>query len=382
VNKILSLVKSLIPYPFRRFLLLLNLILRNSGRWATILLTTPPGRGEVRVFYGHAHVPSTDELAHGGMVKYQILQKVFPNSPRRFNIQYLVSSAPPGDWAQLLWLTKKKETKLVWNQNGVWYQGCYGPGWEKVNKPMQRMLHVADHVFYQSHFCKLSAELFLGKRQGSWEILYNPVDTDVFTPADSDPDPHHLVLLLGGNQYPYYRFEYAARTLAVLTRSRSDVKLLVTGRLGSAPDKEAVLAGQSLATDLRIADRVEFLGPYLYKDAPNIFRKVHILLHTKYNDPSPAVVQEAMACGIPVVYSKSGGVPELVGDGAGIGIPAELSWDDELPPDPQAMAEAVLRVNERRAQYAEAARQRAVELFDLRPWLRRHHEVFEELLSK
>jgi glycosyltransferase involved in cell wall biosynthesis len=357
-------------------------MLRNSGRWATILLTTPPGRGQVRVFYGHDHVPSTDELAHGGMVKYQILQKVFPNSPRRFNIQYFVSSAPPSDWAQLLWLTRKKETRLVWNQNGVWYPGCYGPGWEKVNLPMKRMLHAADYVFYQSQFCKLSADLFLGERQRSWEILHNPVDTSVFTPADSDPDPYHLILLTGGNRYPHYRFEYAARTVAILTRHRSNVRLLVTGQQGWTSDGKTASIVKRILTDLGIADRVVFLGPYLYKDAPTIFRKAHLLLHTQYNDACPGLVIEAMACGIPVVYSRSGGVPELVGDEAGIGIPNELNWERELPPDPEALAQAVLRIAERKAQYAEAARQRAVELFDLRPWLRRHHEVFEELLSK
>ncbi len=375
-------VRLLIPYPIRRFVSFLDLVLRNSGRWMSILLNRTSNRERICVFYGLDRVPGQDEVAHGGMVKCQLLQRVFPNSPRGFNLQYLVSSATPRDWSQLLWLRERKGVRLVWNQDGVWYPACYGPGWERVNTPMKRMLHAANHVFYQSQFCKLSADLFLGQRQGSWDILYNPVDTTAFTPADSDPDPHHLVLLLGGNQYPYYRFEYAARTIAILARYRSDVRLLVTGQLGSAPDKEAFLAGQRLAANLGIADRVVFLGPYLYKDAPVIFRKAHLLLHTKYNDPSPAVVQEAMACGVPVVHSYSGGVPELVGKEAGIGIPAELNWEHEIPPDPQTMAEAVLRIDERRTQYAEAARERAVRLFDLRPWLKRHQEVFEELLCR
>jgi glycosyltransferase involved in cell wall biosynthesis len=382
VKKILSCVKSLIPYPFRRFLLFLNLVLRNSGRWSSILLTKPSDREGIRVFYGNGRVPGSDEFVHGGMIKYQLLQKVFPNSPCHFTIQYMVSSATPRDWAQLLWLGHRKGARLVWNQNGVWYPACYGPDWEKVNKPMRRMLHAADYVFYQSQFCKLSADFFLGERQRPWEILYNPVDTSVFIPADSDPDPHHLILLTGGNRYPNYRFEYAARTIAILTRHRPNVRLLVIGQQGWAPDGKTVSVVKRMVANLGIADRVIFLGSYLYKNAPTIFRKAHLLLHTQYNDACPGLVIEAMACGIPVVYSRSGGVPELVGDEAGIGIPAELSWDHEIPPDPQAMAEAILRVDERRAQYAEAARQRAMKYFDVQPWLRRHHEIFEELLSK
>ena len=377
-------IKRVLPPPIRR---LLSFLIRHGRlkphqrRWLSILLGGVPGRDQVCVYYGHDHVPRPGELVHGGMVKFQRMQDIYPNSPRRFNILYIGSNTMPGDWSRLLWLVCRKGARIVWNQNGVGYPAWHGPGWEKVNVPMVKMLRAADYVFYQSRFCKLSADHFLGERQGPREILYNAVDTSIFTPAESNPDPNHLVLLLGGTQYQYYRLESALRTLAILAPQRSDVRLLITGRLSWIRDeREAAQIAQRLITDLGIADHIEFLGPYNQEDAPAIFRRAHLLLHTKYNDPCPSVVIEAMACGLPVVYSHSGGVPELVGDEAGIGIPTELSWKQDIPPDPNALAEAVLQVAERRAQYAEAARQRAVEHFDLRPWLQRHREVFQELL--
>ncbi len=61
---------------------------------------------------------------------------------------------------------------------------------------MARILHEADYVFYQSEFCKRSADLFLGKREGGWEILYNAVDTTVFTP--SSPLKNYLSTHING----------------------------------------------------------------------------------------------------------------------------------------------------------------------------------------
>jgi glycosyltransferase involved in cell wall biosynthesis len=87
-----------------------------------------------------------------------------------------------------------------------------------------------------------------------------------------------------------------------------------------------------------------------------------------------------MACGLPVVYSNSGGLPELVGDQAGVGVPAELDWNRDVPPDAETMANAVVQVVRDRDRYAQAARQRAMERFDLQSWLARHREVFAMVL--
>jgi len=351
-------------------------------RWTRILIGGTPDLSKIAVFYGHDHIPKVGEIAHGGIVKFQRMQADFPNNPRRFNILYMVSSRKPQDARQLLWLARCKGAKFVWNQNGVAYPGWHGPGWEQSNRPLAEMLHAADYAFYQSEFCKLSADRFLGQREGNYEILYNCVDTNTFNPAARPPAGDCLILLLGGSQYQYYRLATALKTLAVLSRDRPDSHLLVTGKLSWLPDEtEVKQIAQHLIAELGISDRVTFLGSYTQHEAPALYQQAHILLHTKYNDPCPGLVVEAMACGLPVVYSASGGVPELVGTEAGIGVPAPLSWERDFPPDPEALAAAVLQVAERHHHYAEAARTRAVEKFDLQPWLQRHREVFAALLS-
>ncbi len=352
-------------------------------RWLRILAAGRVPPGQINVFYGYDRLPDIGErVVRGGIVKFQRMQEFFPNSPRSFNILYMGSSSMPADWPVLLRLARQRGARVVWNQNGVAYPGWHGPGWETVNAPMRKMLHASDHVFYQSHFCKLSADRFLGSRSDSWEVLYNPVDTSRFAPPRQTLAPSPLVILLGGNQFQYSRLESAIRTIALVVRERSDAQLRVTGHLSSGKDEAVVrIRAMELARDLGVAGSVFFLGPYTQEQAPDVFGGGHLLLHTKYNDPCPNLVIEALACGLPVVYSGSGGVPELVGSDAGIGIPAPVDWERDHLPDPAAMAAAVLRVAGERDRYAEAARQRAVDLFDVRPWVRRHGEVFESLLS-
>jgi len=350
--------------------------------WLKVVFSSTKNNSQKAVFYGYHHIPDIGAPIRGGMVKFQRLNKHLPNTLSSFNILYLGSSALPADWGQITWLASKKKAKLVLNQNGVMYPK-HGNGWETINYPLNRLVHRADYVFFQSNFCKMSADKFLGKRSGPSEILYNCVDTDSFTPKEKTNPASCLVLLLGGNQYEFYRLEVALQAVTFLAKqTRLNIRLLVTGELNWINDKKKTRKiAQDLASALDVTRHVEFIGTYSQLNAPDIYNQAHILLHTKHNDPCPGLVVEAMACGLPIVCSESGGVPELVGADAGICIPVEQGWDREIRPDPGLLAEAVLKVAGDLKKYSQAARQRAVDKFDLKPWVKRHLEIFDTLLQ-
>ena len=333
-----------------------------------MLARRPPHDSGVRVFYGHDLVPAAGDPVAGGSAKVQRLAERFPNRPTDFTLLYLGSTWFPRDVRALLALARLRSTPVVLNQDGVAYPGWAGRDTRKLNRRNRRVLQAADHVLYQSEFSKRSADAFVAEPRGSWEILHNAVDVRHFTPAETTP-AEGPVLLLAGDQTQAYRLELGLRTLAHVPGAR----LIVTGRLVSDP--------APLLDELGLKDRVELVGRYTQREAPEVFRRAHVLLHTKVLDPCPSVVIEAMACGLPVVYPKSGGTVELVGDDAGIGVPHPETWERDEPPEPEALADAVTRVLEERGRYAEAARRRAVERFSLEPWLDRHSELFEELVK-
>jgi glycosyltransferase involved in cell wall biosynthesis len=332
------------------------------------------------VSYGLA-VPASDQPAVGGIVKLQHLSLLYPDEPRRFNVAYFVSSRLPDGALSLAAWARRKGARVVLNQNGVAYPAWYGSGWERENAPMTALLRTADHVFYQSQFCRESADRFAGPAAGASEILHNCVDTSRFVPA-ARPENRPLTLLLGGSQDQWYRLDSAVRALSVLVREALDARLIVTGRLRWTPDRaRAEREAASLVRSLGVESRVEFTGPYTQAQAPALFQRGDVLVHTKYNDPCPTVVIEGLATGLPVVYSASGGVSELVGNEAGIGIPSECRWDVDIPPNPGELAAAVTRVWRDRERYARAARERAVNRFDVTTWLARHQAVFSSLVS-
>jgi glycosyltransferase involved in cell wall biosynthesis len=342
---------------------------RAGVRWARLLASGQPAPG-LRVFYGHDRIPGPGEPVAGGTGKIQKLAARFPNDPTGFTLLYLGSNWLPRDLGPLTGLARRRRIPIVLNQDGVGYPGWAGDRVDEINRPLRRALAAAHHVLYQSEFCKRSADRFLGEPAGRWEVLPNAVDTSHFTPAEHPP-AEGPVLLLGGDQTQLYRIELALRTLAALLSTHPDARLIVTGRV--------VAPVEQLAAELGLTGRVELARTYAQRDAPAIFRRAHLLLHTKVNDPCPTVVLEAMATGLPVVYPWSGGTVELVGDEAGVGVPHPHGFERDEPPAPEELAAAVEVVLGSRAVYAAAARRRAVQRFELSHWLDRHAELFAEL---
>ncbi|RWX46775.1 Glycosyl transferases group 1 [Candidatus Electrothrix aarhusensis] len=187
---------------------------------------------------------------------------------------------------------------------------------------MQELTELADYIFYQSKFCKLAAETFLGEYSGKSEILYNAVDTDHFIPG-SQKDQNEIVLLLAGSHWSQYRPYSAIETLQKVRQVDKRVRLRIAGRFCWEKDVDlAERQVRAFARRLGVAEFVEYTGSYTQQKAVPLLQNASILLHTKYNDPCPRLVLEAMACGLPVVYSGTGGLPELVGDEGGVGCSA------------------------------------------------------------
>jgi len=330
----------------------------------------------VRVFYGGARPGDVG----GPLVKVKRLRALFPERIWGYNLVYVLSNTPYLPNLALA-ILKRRRVPIVHNQNGVFYPGWYAGDCDQQNKRMARTFHKADHVFFQSEFCKVSAERYLGVREGAGEVLYNAVDTSFYRPLElaqpREGRPYRFLLTGKINDHLFYRVDSSVRGLAEAVKLGLDATLEISGWM--APDAQSET--QALAIELGISERVRLSGPYTQEQAPMIYQGADAYVMTKHNDPCPNTVLEALASGLPVLYADTGGVKELVGD-AGIGLECGQGWGEPKIPDIHSLGQGMLDIAANHDSLCVLARTRAVDRFDIVHWERRHAEVFARLIEE
>jgi glycosyltransferase involved in cell wall biosynthesis len=125
-----------------------------------------------------------------------------------------------------------------------------------------------------------------------------------------------------------------------------DVEILV---VGDGPERGAA---EEAARRLGLEGRVRFTGFRPHAQIPAVLAHADVFAMPSLYEELGSVLIEAMAAGLPIVASRTGGIPDAVGDAAEL-VP---------PGDPQALAAAIDGLLADRAaagRLAEAARRRA-----------------------
>jgi len=328
-----------------------------------------PRRVTLAVFYGGARAGNLG----GPLVKVKRLQQFFPEHRWRFGIVYALSNAPYLPRLALSAL-KARNIPVVLNQNGVFYPGWFGDGWEVQNRTMAEVYHQASYVLWQSEFCRRSADKFLGYRSGPGEVLYNAVDTNYFCPTESRSSQSFRFLVTGKiGKHLGYRLGSTIEGLARARKLGLDAKLIIAGWV------EDLKGTQIWIEQCGLEDHVDLVGQYAQENAADIYRGADAYVITKYLDPCPNTVIEAMSSGLPVLYSDSGGIRELVGSSAGIGLSVPEDWNEIHVPNCADIGYGMLNIAENAKNMGEEARARAIAKFDIKAWIRRHSEIFDTL---
>jgi glycosyltransferase involved in cell wall biosynthesis len=223
----------------------------------------------------------------------------------------------------------------------------------------------------------------LGVTDARLHLMVGGVDTEFFRPVAPEkrcgPQPEGAATLgIAGHLLPVKGIDVALRMMALAGSPLGSTILRVAG---SGPESRGL---QDLARSLNVAGRVEFLGSQSPAGMLRFYQGLDLYLQpsVEVRHESSGIVQvetmgraicEAAACEVPVVASRTGGIPDVVENGVtGRLVPGG---------DPQALAAAVvdlLASPPERRRLGEAGRRLAVDRFSWEAVVRETERHLEE----
>ena len=191
--------------------------------------------------------------------------------------------------------------------------------------------HSADLLFCLSEFSQRDISRAYHVPLSKLAVAYAGVDS-AFTANTaerhrSDNEPFSLLFsgrLNGPHEQKGVDVLLKSLTLVV---SRHEAVLNIIGAGSRLPQYQA------LAEELGVSQKVRFLGFVEHQDMPSQYQQADLFVLPSRRESFGLVLAEAMACGLPVVATTTGAIPEVVEDGVtGVLVP---------PDDPEALASAI-----------------------------------------
>jgi L-malate glycosyltransferase len=199
------------------------------------------------------------------------------------------------------------------------------------------------------------------------DVLPNVVDTDYFTPGPDAVSDQPFMFAVICRLAPYKRIDMLLRAFAQAFLGQA-VHLNIGG------DGKQRAAWEQLTQQLGIAAQVTFLGALSREAVRDLIRRSHAVVSSSDVETFGVTLIEAMACGKPVISTRSGGPESFVTESNGLLVPKG---------DPAALADALAQLVRDYASYDQAAiRADTVAHFSETAFIEQTERIYEELVQR
>ena len=203
------------------------------------------------------------------------------------------------------------------------------------------------------------------------KVIPNFVDHELYQPAPcqiiDNPHPRAITLVHVSNFRPVKRIEDLIYSMCIITKKEPDAQLIL---VGDGPERHRI---ERLIDKLDLRRNILVTG--YRSDVAAMMNCADALVLCSETENAPLTILEGMSCGLPIIATNVGGIPEQVQDGKnGFIVPVK---------HPEEIAEAALKLNADEnllAVMGANARKTVLERYTKDKVIKEYIEVYESIL--
>lgn len=221
-----------------------------------------------------------------------------------------------------------------------------------------------DHIITVSEDSKIMNNRDFGVPLEKQSVVYNGIDRSIFYPAKIEKNSNDIIFV-GNIEDGKKGFVYLLKAMKFL---KPNVRLVVVD--GGAPHRKIT---NMLIDKLNLRDRIVFEGTASTERLVELYSRSAIAIVPSVYEGFGFPAAEAMSCGVPVIASDGGALPEVVGD-AGIVVPAR---------DHEALSDAINSIIDNKAELkrmGEAGIKRVEEMFTWPGAVKQMVDIYKSLM--
>jgi colanic acid/amylovoran biosynthesis glycosyltransferase len=192
------------------------------------------------------------------------------------------------------------------------YHGAPIAGWSELEAPKRKAVFRSGDLFLANTEFARRELSSLGCPEGKIQVLPTGIPLDEFPFLERRyPDNGKITLLSVSRLSAEKGLDIAVRAVSQLVRSQGfrNIEYKVVGSGPEAGKLEALIG------ELGLEGYVKLLGAATTAEVVEYLHQAHIMLVPSRRESQGVVIQEAQATGLPVIATRTGGIPEVVRDG-------------------------------------------------------------------
>ena len=263
-------------------------------------------------------------------------------------------------------ITKDHKLELEGSRN--WKERLSTNRWHGFLRMQKKVAPNLKHIITISNPSKEDIQAEFKIEEDSIEMIWNGIDIDTFKVRDDKKIIENRIVTTASADIPLKGLKYLIASLPSIIKEFPLTHLKVIGTSPQDSTKRALIS------NLDLNEKVSFNSELTESEVVDIYSSADIAVIPSLYEGFGFGAGEAMACGVPLISTTSGGLKDVIGDAA-IKIEAESS---------DSISKAVIDLfsdDQKKVHYSKIGRERIEKEFSWNSAARKYLEVFEKAID-